>query len=146
MAVIDALDALSGAAGRLVSLPTEERGGAMDREMNIVNNGGKCELAGIGRGDCGHYVGLSGTSIPGRHDGPDDTVDEYGKPNGWCWQCWKSHQIASLGSKVRELQAVYEAGVNVDRTLSQSHPGAALLREELSRVSESQGYGYRRKK
>lgn len=55
-----------------------------------------CTLAGPGRGDCAHAVGLPGRSIPGQHDGPDDTVDVYGKPNGWCWSCWKDHRIARL--------------------------------------------------
>lgn len=54
----------------------------------------KCELTGPGRGDCAHFVGLPGKSIPGQHDGPDDTVDAWGKPNGWCWQCWTSHRLA----------------------------------------------------
>lgn len=56
-------------------------------------NGGGCYFATSGRGDCYNYVGLPGRSIPGRHDGYDDTVDHYGKPNGWCWSCWKSRQL-----------------------------------------------------
>lgn len=59
-------------------------------------DGGGCTLAGSGRGDCEHYVGLPGISIPGQHDGPDDTVDAWGKPNGWCWSCWKSFQLDEL--------------------------------------------------
>jgi len=55
-------------------------------------------------GDCKHAVGLPGISVPGQHDGPDDTVDMYGKPNGWCWSCWKSHQIEVLSRRVRELE------------------------------------------
>lgn len=53
---------------------------------------GGCAIAGPGRGDCAHFIGLPGVSIPGRHDGPDDTLDCYGKPNGWCWVCWLSHK------------------------------------------------------
>lgn len=49
-------------------------------------------------GDCLHFIGFPGKSIPGQHDGRDDTVDEYGKPNGWCWSCWKTHQIEQLNS------------------------------------------------
>ena len=52
-----------------------------------------CTLAGPGRGDCAHFVGLPGKSIPGQHDGKDDTVDCYGKPNGWCWSCWKDYKL-----------------------------------------------------
>lgn len=46
---------------------------------------GGCALSGPSRGDCEHALGLPGKSIPGQHDGLDDTVDVYGKPNGWCW-------------------------------------------------------------
>ena len=64
-----------------------------------LENGG-CTLAGSGRGDCDHFIGLPGKSIPGVHDGPDDTVDVYGKPNGWCWSCWKDHEIRELRKEV----------------------------------------------
>ncbi len=59
-----------------------------------------CSYAGPGRGDCEHFTGLPGESIPGQHDGPDDTVDVYGKPNGWCWFCWHSLQIQRLRDTV----------------------------------------------
>ena len=55
-----------------------------------------CLMAGSGRGDCEHFVGLPGKSIPGQHDGPDDTVDAYGRPNGWCEVCWRGKQIKRL--------------------------------------------------
>ncbi len=58
-----------------------------------LTDGGRCHFATAGRGDCWNYVGLPGRSIPGKHDGPDDTRDHYGKPNGWCWLCWKSYQL-----------------------------------------------------
>lgn len=66
---------------------------------------GGCALAGYGRGDCEHALGLPGKSIPGQHDGPDDTVDVYGKPNGWCWSCWKSHQIQELRDRLRKYES-----------------------------------------
>lgn len=59
-----------------------------------------CLLAGPGRGDCEHAVGLPGKSIPGQHDGDDDTVDHYGKPNGWCWFCWNRRIITTLEALV----------------------------------------------
>jgi len=59
---------------------------------------GCCMFAGPGRGDCENSVGLPGESIPEQHDGDDDTVDVYGKPNGWCWACWN-------GKRIRELEA-----------------------------------------
>ena len=67
-----------------------------------------CFLSGPGRGDCEHFVGLPGKSIPGQHDGPDDTVDHYGKPNGWCWSCWKSYRIAILEMHQLELMELLE--------------------------------------
>lgn len=54
---------------------------------------GICLYAGPGRGDCEHFIGLPGKTIAGQHDGPDSTVDAYGKPNGWCWSCWRSYQL-----------------------------------------------------
>lgn len=53
-----------------------------------------CAFAGPGRGDCLHFIGFpSPIHKPGQHDGPDDTVDAYGKPNGWCWACWKDFRL-----------------------------------------------------
>ena len=71
--------------------------------QSIRDNCG-CSYAGAGRGDCEHAVGLPGKSIPGQHDGDDDTVDHYGKPNGWCWFCWHSHQLA----EAHEMNALCE--------------------------------------
>ena len=74
--------------------------------------GGGCEIAGPGRGDCAHFIGLPGTSIPDRHDGPDDTLDCYGKPNGWCWTCWLGHKASLFqyvilhGDKLDQMGAV----------------------------------------
>lgn len=67
-----------------------------DSLSSPLDSGGGCELVAKGRGDCEHFVGLPGKSIPGQHDGPDDTLDVYGKPNGWCWSCWKSLQIRRI--------------------------------------------------
>jgi hypothetical protein len=64
---------------------------------DLARNGG-CTLAGPGRGDCAHFIGLPGESIPNQHDGADDTLDVYGKPNGWCWSCWKDQKIARAES------------------------------------------------
>jgi len=64
-----------------------------------------CQLTKPGRGDCEHFIGLPGISIPGQHDGPDDTKDCYDKPNGWCWACWRSYE----NSRLRTLVASYEA-------------------------------------
>ena len=68
-----------------------------------------CSYAGPGRGDCDHFVGLPGESIPGQHDGPDDTIDVYGKPNGWCWFCWHGLQIHRLRSRLSDLLKMIEA-------------------------------------
>lgn len=71
-------------------------------QFNYDKNG--CAFAGPGRGDCEHAVGLPGKSVPGQHDGPDDTVDAYGKPNGWCWFCWRGYRIARLEEKLHQFQ------------------------------------------
>ena len=76
-------------------------------ELAKFNKGG-CTLAGLGRGDCEHFIGLPGKSIPGQHNG-DDTVDVYGKPNGWCWSCWKSHQLAKAREEVSMLRKTWIA-------------------------------------
>lgn len=65
---------------------------------------GVCLFATFGRGDCWNYVGLPGRSMPGKHNGPDDTVDCYDKPNGWCWSCWKSHQLEKTQRSNRMLR------------------------------------------
>jgi len=75
----------------------------------LLDDGG-CTFAGPGRGDCEHAVGLPGISIPGRHDGDDDTVDFAGKPNGWCWSCWRSKRIADLEAELGHLQSIQAAG------------------------------------
>lgn len=63
-----------------------------------------CRFAGPGRGDCEHFVGLPGKSIPGQHDGLDDTVDVYGIPNGWCEYCWISHKLKLAEQEIIRLK------------------------------------------
>ena len=62
-----------------------------------------CHLAAQGRGDCEHAIGLPGLHSEVEHDGPD-TEDIYGKPNGWCWHCWHTHQILALQQRISELR------------------------------------------
>ena len=62
-----------------------------------------CTLAGPGRGDCEHFVGRPGESRPGMHDGPDDTVDHYGRPNGWCFYCWVSSKLLRAEAEIRRI-------------------------------------------
>lgn len=98
-----------------------------------IESGGSCEYAGSGRGDCDHWIGLPGDSIPNQHDGDDDTVDHYGKPNGWCWQCWKTHTIEALNS------AIVKALGHLDHVTPQRRNGAHyqaadVLRAELGLV------------
>ena len=73
--------------------------GLKNKESTVVGLSGRndykmgCKLSGPGRGDCENFVGLPGKSIPGQHDGPDDTVDVYGIPNGWCDYCWQPYSV-----------------------------------------------------
>lgn len=79
-------------------------------QTGLLNVGFMCAFSGPGSlGDCKHFVGLPGKSIPGQHDGKDDTVDVYGKPNGWCWPCWKDYRIGKLQEKVHLLTGVSDA-------------------------------------
>lgn len=66
-----------------------------------------CLLSKKGRGDCEHFIGLPGKSIPGKHDGPDDTFDEYDRPNGWCEVCWRGRQIQFLEFALFESSKAY---------------------------------------
>lgn len=66
-----------------------------------------CLFSGIGRGNCEHAIGLPGKSVPGLHDGDDDTVDEYGRPNGWCEVCWRGRQIQFLEHALFEYAKAY---------------------------------------
>ena len=73
--------------------------GAIQTAIRLLTNwmekrtGHGCLLAAPNRGDCHHFIGLPGRSIPGQHDGPDDTMDVYGRPNGWCQVCWDEIKI-----------------------------------------------------
>jgi len=90
------------------------------RRQRKTNEGGGCDFTDQGRGDCEHYVGLPGRSIPGQHDGPDDTVDAYGKPNDWCWSCWKSHRMSKMEAKIEE-QAKRIAEAEHTLIMSEAH-------------------------
>lgn len=57
-----------------------------------------CLLAGNGRGDCEHAVGLP------RVEEYPATVDQYNVPHGWCIVCWKSEIIARLHERLRVLK------------------------------------------
>ena len=72
-------------------------------ELRRRTRDGLCTREPFG-GDCEHMIGLPGKSIPGQHDGPDDTVDAYGKPNGWCWSCWRGHQLDELRAENEQLK------------------------------------------
>lgn len=89
-----------------------------------------CAFAGPGRGDCFNFLGLPGKSIPNQHDGPDDTVDVYGKPNGWCWSCWKAEQITRLEKRNYLLKQLipFITNVNADNL-------TPVIREALSLVN-----------
>jgi len=88
----------------------------IELEARLTMSG--CGFAGPGRGDCEHFLGLPGKTIPGQHDGPDDTVDAYGKPNGWCWYCWLSHKLAKAEAERDRLR---DAAMEVSAT-SAKHP------------------------
>ena len=61
-----------------------------------------CLLSGPGRGDCWHALGL-----PGKREHPE-TIDHYGRPNGWCQVCWQSERIAVLEKEYKKLIKDYD--------------------------------------
>lgn len=109
-------------------------------EVERLRHEGTCRYAGPGRGDCEHFVGLPGESIPGQHDGDDDTVDHYGKPNGWCWHCWHGHQRTMLERRLREVEE------NAEQLRTQL-AGCLMAAEgatnpEMSQIAEQGDYGW----
>ncbi len=59
-----------------------------------------CLLAGPGRGDCLHYVGLYPVE-------DETTTDVYGRPLGWCEVCWKIEQLARLTRSFVQAATAY---------------------------------------
>lgn len=49
---------------------------------------GGCQFISHNRQDCERSIGL----------GADTQRDAYGKPEGWCWSCWKDYKIRVLES------------------------------------------------
>ena len=84
-----------------------------DKLKEIVRQGtcSRTGWAGVRARDCEHAIGL-----PGKHDGPE-TEDIYGKPSGWCWSCWKSHQIGKLQFEVQAVDAWQELAVESNRNV-----------------------------
>ena len=68
-----------------------------------------CLVAGPGRGDCHHFVGLPGQAIPNQHAGDDPTVDAYGRPNGWCQVCWQETKLTTAEARLRVAEDVAAA-------------------------------------
>jgi len=98
-------------------------------------SGHGCEYSGSpGRGDCENFIGLPGESIPGQHDGDDDTVDHYGKPNGWCWYCWKSYQLnRAINERDEALDALEALCNDIVYRRSGGYPELHVERELLGR-------------
>lgn len=84
-----------------------------------------CVRSGSG-GDCLHYFGLPGQSIPGDIDEePSQAAHVHGKPHGWCWSCWKSHRIDKLEGEVYALEAwqnVAESNIEITAYLRERFP------------------------
>lgn len=112
----------------------------------LIKEGGGCTLAAPGRGDCENSVGLPGKSVPGQHDGDDDTVNAYGKPNGWCWPCWKSQQIRGLREALEEYRgerSYFEKGIENDARLAgidtRGVVGLALVHMMVEEIEKLRG-------
>lgn len=97
-----------------------------------------CLFSGTGRGDCEHYVGLPGKSIPGAHDGKDDTIDEYGRPNGWCEVCWRGRQITFLEMTLFNFAKEYGNGYardTVEFALNKATHNGILTKDDIKQLS-----------
>jgi hypothetical protein len=73
-----------------------------DIAMNCLYAGGKAGAERSG-GDCEHALGLN-------RPGPDGeaiprSTDIYGKPEGWCWWCWKQYQLRQAETALQIAQA-----------------------------------------
>ena len=80
-----------------------ERFRELESALEKATNGG-CAFALLRPGNCETEVGLPGRSVPGQHDGDDDTVDANGKPNGWCWSCWKTHEQGRFHEELEQVR------------------------------------------
>ncbi len=72
-----------------------------------------CLLAGPGRGDCEHFVGLP-------EEENEKTTDEYGRPHGWCEVCWRGEQITRLRSELYNNSCNYGGREYAQSVVSQA--------------------------
>ena len=104
----------------------------MKMQMKKIIEEGTCSRtgwSGISVGNCIRAIGLPGKSIPGQHDGPDDTVDGHGKPNGWCWSCWRSHQIEHIKAQTSQIEH-FKAQISKMKSALQGFKKALVVPEE----------------
>lgn len=68
-----------------------------------------CKLAGKGRGDCKHFIGVPEVLN-------DKTTDCYGVPNGWCDYCWLAYRLENqsprAGLSLTELREIVAGRYN----------------------------------
>jgi hypothetical protein len=84
-----------------------------------------CLMAGPGRGDCLHFVGL-----PAEEN--EQTTDSYGRPNGWCEVCWSHLQNERLRKKADQYEqdwvaAKHEFGVKIKEYEKRAWPACRWL-------------------
>lgn len=84
---------------RNVAVKLKERD-QLRAEVDRLKQCGSCLLAGPGRGDCEHFVGL-----PPVLD--STTTDTYGKPHGWCWLCWHSYRLSQLRTELEAFKQLH---------------------------------------
>lgn len=104
-------------------------------EVEYLKHCGGCVFASSERGDCENAVGLPGESIPGQHDGHDDRMDVYGRPNGWCWHCWLTRQRDTAQTLARQLSEEVEL-------LQVQLAGCGVAAHDGSEEQEVEGGGY----
>lgn len=95
-----------------------------------------CLFSDPGRGDCEHSVGLPGRRIIG--DGTDDTIDEYGRPNGWCEVCWRGRQIQFLEHALFEYAKAYGGQAHAENVVKSAKAKAEtgiLTKDDIKQLS-----------
>ena len=103
----------------------------VSRVDELVERGPGCLFAGPGRGDCRNFLGL-----PDVLD--ETTTDVYGKPEEWCWSCWKAEKLNRLAA---ENAALVEAiqGLISAVTLEEKNRAQCTALDLINPLPESGG-------
>ena len=95
-------------------------------EVRKLQNSHGCLIAGPGRGDCSHFIGMPTTiAYP-------ETVDIYGRPNRWCQVCWNGEQIRRFQENMKKLAQDFDQSEKENKIYNKILAG---LRPKLNDLS-----------